>query len=436
MDFTIHLEHRFCQNAILNQMAKKEESALNHLDQLANGNCKDGEFTGWFNYPQKRGEALLPEILNFVKNIEVEYEAIIVIGIGGSYLGARAAHHALSGEYGFSGNAELKEIYYAGHHLCPRSYLQLRKIIETKKVLVNFISKTGTTTEPSIAFRIVREMLCESLGSAEANKRIIATTDAKKGALRSLATSENWPSFEVPEDIGGRFSVLTAVGLVPLALAGVDIRTIMQGAKRMFEEILSSGKNSLHPAVKYACLRQAQLDHKNMVEVMAYRQTELQYFCEWWKQLFGESEGKERNGIFPASLQLTTDLHSLGQFLQNGSRGLFETFVTFSARPAELEVTIPSRTENLDRLQYLEGRSMEEINSIAAEATASAHHNGGRDIIELKFDQCIAEEGLGNAFVFFQASCAISALLQGVNPFDQPGVEAYKSKMFELLGRP
>ena len=360
---------------------------------------------------------------------------LIVIGIGGSYLGARAAIEFL--RHGFYNNVSKEirktpEIYYCGNSISG-TYLQgLIDVVGDRDFSVNIISKSGTTTEPAIAFRIFKEMLEKKYGKAEAAKRIYATTDKAKGALKNLATEEGYETFVVPDDVGGRFSVLTAVGLLPIAVSGADIDKLMEGAAEGRKLALEQ-KFEENDALKYAALRNILLRKGKSVEILANYEPSLHYVSEWWKQLYGESEGKDQKGLFPASVDLTTDLHSMGQFIQDGSRIMFETVM--NVEKSRCEVTIQKEDVDLDGLNYLAGKTMDFVNKSAMNGTILAHTDGNVPNFMVKIPEQ-NEFYLGELFYFFEFACGVSGYLLGINPFNQPGVESYKKNMFALLGKP
>lgn len=371
------------------------------------------------------------------KGIAFDYDCVVVLGIGGSYLGTRAVYQALTSDYA-DGNrpAGTKPIYFAGHHVSGQGLADLLALLESKSPMVNVISKTGVTTETAIAFRLVRDWLHKRYG-AEAAQRIVVTTDAKDGALRAMAQKQGYASQIVPSDLGGRYSVLTAVGQWPLALAGFDVKALLSGADTLFSELRAADVTVDHPVVEYAAIRQAAYRAGRKVELLTYDNPRLRYLVEWWRQLFGESEGKQGKGLYPDGLALTTDLHSLGQYVQDGERMFLETFLEVAPNKASSDVVVPKaqRSEDdIDELGYLAGKSVDYVNSKVREATLIAHAEGGVDTITLKTPMLDAF-GLGALFAFFETSCAVSALLLGVNPFDQPGVEAYKKNLFALLGK-
>lgn len=381
------------------------------------------DFGGWLDLPVKYDRDEFARIKAAAGQIQNDSDYLVCIGIGGSYLGHRAVIEALGGERGRT------KILYAGNSLSARGLEEVIRQIGDADFSINVISKSGTTTEPAVAFRTLKEKLIAKYGAEAAVKRIYATTDANKGALHDEAVEKGYATFVVPDNIGGRYSVLTAVGLLAIAAAGIDIDKLMDGAEEERAATISDGGK----AAEYAALRNVMLENDFNIEVLANFEPNFAYFNEWWKQLFGESEGKESKGLFPASVIYSTDLHSMGQYLQEGRRALFETFVEVADRYTG--VTVPASDENLDGLQYLEGRELDEICKIANQATREAHEAGGVPIMQVIMPS-LDERALGGLIYFFELSCALSALTLGVNPFNQPGVEAYKTRMFELLGKP
>lgn len=381
------------------------------------------DFGGWLDLPVKYDKDEFARIKAAAEQIQKDSDYLVCIGIGGSYLGHRAVIEALGGERGQT------KILYAGNSLSARGLEEIVRQIGDADFSINVISKSGTTTEPAVAFRTLKKKLIDKYGAEEAAKRIYATTDANKGALHDEAVEKGYATFVVPDNIGGRYSVLTAVGLLAIAAAGISIDKLMDGAEEERAATISDGGK----AAEYAVLRNVMLEKDYNIEVLANFEPNFAYFNEWWKQLFGESEGKESKGLFPASVIYSTDLHSMGQYLQEGRRALFETFVEVADKYTG--VTVPTSDENLDGLQYLEGRELDEICKIANQATREAHEAGGVPIMQVIMP-ALDERALGGLIYFFELSCALSALTLGVNPFNQPGVEAYKTRMFELLGKP
>ncbi|ELH0986541.1 glucose-6-phosphate isomerase [Staphylococcus pseudintermedius] len=394
------------------------------------GTGAGSEFLGWVDLPVNYDKEEFSRIKEAAKQVQSHSDVLVVIGIGGSYLGARSAIEMLTPA--FKKDSEYPEIIFAGNHLSS-SYLQsLIDYLADKDYSVNVISKSGTTTEPAVAFRIFKKLLEEKYGKEEAVKRIFATTDQAKGALKQLATNEGYETFVVPDDVGGRFSVLTAVGLLPIAVAGIDIDAMMGGAAKAREE-LSSDDLSSNIAYQYASIRNILYNKGYTTEMLINYEPSLQYFNEWWKQLFGESEGKDLKGIYPSSANFTTDLHSLGQYVQEGRRFLIETVL--KVENPEHDITIEEDADDLDGLNYLAGKTVDEVNTKAFEGTLLAHTDGGVPNMVVKLPRLDAET-YGYVVYFFELAVAMSGYQLGVNPFNQPGVEAYKQNMFALLGKP
>ena len=385
--------------------------------------AQQDEFGGWVDLPINADKEEFSRIKQAAAKINLDSDYLVCIGIGGSYLGHRAVIEALGGERGHT------KILYAGNSLSPRVIEKVLKEIEGKDFSINVISKSGTTTEPAVAFRILKQKLIEKYGEEEAAKRIYATTDAHKGALHDEAVAKGYTTFVVPDNIGGRYSVLTAVGLLAIATAGINVDLLMDGAEEERASLISDGGR----AAEYAAMRNVLLEQGYNIEILANFEPQFTQFNEWWKQLFGESEGKEGKGIYPASVIDSTDLHSMGQYIQEGRRNLFETFVEIAADYEAVKV--PSLDENLDGLKYLEGKEMDYISKTANAATREAHLAGGVPVLEIVMPE-LNERSLGALIYFFEMSCALSGFVLGVNPFNQPGVEAYKNRMFELLGKP
>ncbi|MEA1878925.1 MAG: glucose-6-phosphate isomerase [Bacteroidota bacterium] len=410
-----------------------EQFALAALEQnriLHQGSGVGNEFLGWVDLPEKAKNDV-PRIIEVSKRFKKNLDCIVIIGIGGSYLGTKAVLTALRPHISLS--AQDPEILFAGHHLNQEYHTQLFNYLKSRNWGIVIISKSGTTTEPAIAFRFLRSALLQQFGQEESRKRILAITDANKGALRSLADKEGYESFIIPDDVGGRFSILTPVGLVPLALAGIDIEALVQGAYNLMKQSNEETSFSQNLSAQYAAARYALYQQGKGIEILSNFNPALHDVAEWWKQLYGESEGKDQKGIFPASVDLTTDLHSMGQFIQDGTRQLFETAVLI--KESDLELILEKQDSDLDQLNYLTGKSMDYVNKQAAEGTLLAHKDGAVPIIRIEIDNLSAYT-LGELFYFFEKACGISGYLLGVNPFDQPGVEAYKKNMFALLGKP
>ncbi len=388
------------------------------------------EFLGWVDLPREYDKEEFARIKTAAKKIRNDSDVLIVIGIGGSYLGAKTAIDFLRGP--FYNHTTNPQIFFTGNNISPNYINGLLKTIEGKDVSVNIISKSGTTTEPAIAFRIFKEYLENKYGKEEARKRIYATTDKSRGLLKSLADKEGYETFVVPDDIGGRYSVLTAVGLLPIAVCGADIDKLMQGAADAMDMywVPDVEKNDCY---RYAAIRNILYNKGKTVEMLVNYEPELQYMTEWWKQLFGESEGKDRKGIFPAGACFSTDLHSMGQYIQDGLRNLFETVLY--VENAKEDIVIGTDAENVDGLNFLSGKTLDFVNKKAFEGTLLAHTDGEVPNLVLKIE-ALDEYNLGQLFYFFEKACGISGYILGVNPFDQPGVESYKKNMFALLGKP
>ena len=400
---------------------------------LESGTGAGHEFLGWKELPSRIGQPEIDECLSVVERwISREVEVVVVIGIGGSYLGAKAAIEALSHTFGVQlGSAGGPEVVFAGQNLSEEYLAELKDLLMARSCAAVVISKSGTTTEPAVAFRMVRNLLQRKYGREEACERIVAITDAHRGALKTLADREGYRTFVIPDDIGGRFSVLTPVGLLPIALAGYDIDALVAGARYM--QHVCAEDTEENPAIRYAAMRNALYNSGKDIELLISFHPKMHYFAEWWKQLFGESEGKEGQGLFPASALFTTDLHSMGQYIQQGQRKLFETAITIEN--SRREVVVEHDDDDLDGLNYLEGKNVEHCNRMAQEGTRMAHIDGGVPNLAVSVEQ-LDEYNLGQLFYFFEKACGISAYMLGVNPFDQPGVEEYKKRMFELLGKP
>lgn len=393
------------------------------------------DFLGWLDLPEDYDKEEFARIKKSAEKIKSDSDVLLVIGIGGSYLGARAALEMLNHSFYNELSAEDREtpqVFFIGNSISAPYMNELFDVLKNKDVSINVISKSGTTTEPAIAFRIFRKFLEDKYGVEEARKRIYATTDKEKGALKTLASEQGYETFVVPDDVGGRYSVLTAVGLLPIAASGIDIDEMMEGAAKARQE-LSTEKLSENPAYQYAAVRNVMYNKGKTIEMLVNYEPSLQYFSEWWKQLFGESEGKDQKGIFPASANFSTDLHSLGQYVQEGRRDLFET-VLHVENPSS-DITIEEDSQNLDGLNYLAGGTVDEVNEKAYLGTMLAHTDGDVPNLILHLPKRDAYT-FGYLVYFFEKACAISGYLLGVNPFDQPGVEAYKVNMFALLGKP
>ena len=397
---------------------------------LAEHNGPGGDFTGWVRLPEEYDKEEFARIQAAARKIRSDSDVLVVIGIGGSYLGARAVIELLgSADHKLSPNKP--EIFFAGNGLSTDAMGDLMDYLEGKDWSINIISKSGTTTEPAVAFRVFKGLLEEKYGKEEARKRIYATTDAKKGALKGLADAEGYEEFVVPDAVGGRYSVLTAVGLLPIAVAGVDIEALMAGAAEAMDVLAQPGADNI--AWQYAAARNALYDAGKSVELLVGYEPAFRFFAEWWKQLYGESEGKEGKGLFPASVEFTADLHSMGQYIQQGQRILLETVVKFSK--SRRTITIPNDPDNVDGLNFLTGKPLQFVAEQAMRGTLLAHVDGGVPNLVVEAD-ARDERTVGQLIYFFEYACGLSGYLLGVNPFDQPGVEAYKKNMFALLGKP
>ena len=390
------------------------------------------DFLGWVSLPVDYDKEEFARIKAAAAKIRQDTDILIVIGIGGSYLGARAAIEFLKGPYYNSIRNGAPEIYFAGNSISGAYLSDIMELCKGKRVSVNIISKSGTTTEPAVAFRVLRRYLEEQYGEKEAAERIYCTTDKARGTLKKLADEKGYECFVVPDDVGGRYSVLTAVGLLPIAAAGADIDKLMEGAAAAMKEYSEQDmyKNDCYT---YAALRNAFYRKGKSVELLVSYEPRFTMMAEWFKQLYGESEGKDNKGLFPASVTFSTDLHSMGQFIQDGSRVMFETVVTFAE--SDKDIVIESEADNGDGLNFLAGKTMSYVNSKAFEGTVLAHTDGGVPNLVISVDKP-DEENLGRLIYFFEKACAVSGYLLGVNPFDQPGVESYKKNMFALLGKP
>jgi glucose-6-phosphate isomerase len=405
-----------------------------HHEAILKKTGKGNEFLGWVELPSSIDEAVVRSIERVAKTMREKAKIFVVIGIGGSYLGSRAVIEALAHQFQFLKKDNPNPlIVYAGQNISEDYLAELMEILEYNDYALAVISKSGTTTEPAIAFRILKNHIEKKYGKKEAQERIIAITDQSRGALKKLADDEGYQTFVVPDDVGGRFSVLTPVGLLPIAVAGFDIRKLIEGAAVMEEINLQSSSLERNPMALYAATRNALYSKGKLVEILVNYQPNLYYFTEWWKQLYGESEGKEGKGIFPAGVNFTSDLHSMGQYIQEGQRILFETLL--SVEKPNHRLTVPHDAGDPDGLNFLAGKRLSEVNEMAELGTALAHVEGGVPNIQIKIPQ-ISEFYLGQLIYFFEMACAISGYMLGVNPFDQPGVEAYKKNMFALLGKP
>ena len=418
-----------------NEMKYIEKLALDAKETLVSKTGAGNDFLGWIDLPVDYDKDEFARIKQAAKKIQEDSDVLLVIGIGGSYLGARAAIEFL--RHSFYNNVDKSvrktpEIYYVGNSISSTYIQHLVEVVGDRDFSINMISKSGTTTEPAIAFRVFKKILEKKYGKEEAAKRIYATTDKAKGALKNLANEEGYESFVVPDDVGGRFSVLTAVGLLPIAVSGADIDKLMEGAASGRKAALEKPFEE-NDALKYAAVRNILMRKGKSVEIVANYEPSMHYVSEWWKQLFGESEGKDQKGIFPAAVDLTTDLHSMGQFIQDGSRIMFETVMNIEK--SRCEVVLEEEPVDLDGLNYLAGKSVDFINKSAMNGTILAHTDGNVPNLMVNIPEQ-NEFYLGELFYFYEFACGVSGYLNGVNPFDQPGVESYKRNMFALLGKP
>jgi len=420
-----------CLKDYITEKAKKEyiDSFQKACEMLEKKTGSGSDFLGWLTLPKTISSDVVNKIINVSEELKPKTDVLICIGIGGSYLGAKAAIEFLLPSFD---DMRKPRVIFAGHNINSDYIEDLLSLVKDKQICVNVISKSGTTTEPGIAFRVIKQWMEKRFGKSEAAKRIIATTDAKKGALRKLATEENYQTFDIPSDIGGRFSVLTPVGLFPCAMAGLNIKKMLEGASEAME-FCGSKDFDINIAGRYAVSRNILFRRGKVIEVMALFAPQLHYLGEWFKQLAGESEGKNFTGIFPASCDYTTDLHSLGQWMQEGLRNVFETFVILKKTNAK--IILPKIDDDSDELNYLSGKSFEDVNNEAYRGTLLAHLDGQVPCSTITLEDR-TEETLGQAFYFFEKAIAISGYLLRVNPFDQPGVDAYKNNMFALLSKP
>lgn len=416
-------------------VAKYADEVANIHKELHEKAKSKKEFLGWLELPTNYDKKEFEKIKKSAEKIRESSDILLVIGIGGSYLGARAVIEALTNTfYNMMEKDQRKspQILYVGNNLNPNYINDIIELIGNKDFSINVISKSGTTTEPAIAFRIFREILENKYGLKEAKKRIYVTTDAKKGALKTLASKEKYTTFVIPDNIGGRYSVLTAVGLLPIATAGIDIDKLMSGA-RTAQEKYNDENLKYNECYKYAAVRNALYEKDKNIEILVTYEPKMHYMIEWWKQLFGESEGKEGKGIYPSGAEFTTDLHSLGQYIQEGRRNLFETVINIKDSATDLKIN--NDEDDLDGLNYLTGKSLDYVNKKAMEGTIAAHVEGDVPNIVINMDKLNAET-IGHLIYFFELACAMSGKLLGVNPFNQPGVEKYKTNMFKLLEKP
>ena len=417
------------------EIMKYEKEVKEIYNKLNEKSEDENEFVGWLKLPENYDKKEFERIKKAAKRIRKNSEVFVVIGIGGSYLGARAVIESLTSNFAnmFPDSVRKSpQIFFVGNSISPNYVNELITCIGDKDVSINVISKSGTTTEPAIAFRIFREFLESKYGVEEARERIYVTTDKKKGALKQLADDEDYETFVIPDNVGGRFSVLTPVGLLPIAVAGIDINKLMEGAKNAQYNYSDNGVK-YNQCYRYAIIRNILYKKDKTVEILANYEPKFHYFTEWWKQLYGESEGKEHKGIFPTGVDLSTDLHSMGQYIQDGKRNLFETVI--NVEETKTDITIKRDEDNIDGLNFLEGKTMDYVNKQAMQGTIEAHVSGGVPNIIINIKR-LDEETIGELIYFFELACGISGNILGVDPFNQPGVEAYKNNMFRLLGKP
>jgi glucose-6-phosphate isomerase len=423
--------YSFVSKETIENLKDKAEAANRALHEKSG---KGNDFLGWVNLPSSISKEHLSDIENTARKLQSKIDFVVVIGIGGSYLGSKAVAEALADNF-----AHLKDkkdhphILFAGQNIGEDYLSELVELLNEKRYGIVVISKSGTTTEPALAFRILKEHLEKKVGAAKAKELIVAVTDKERGALRTFAVQKGYKTYVIPDDVGGRYSVLTPVGLVPLAIGGVDIRELIKGAVDMENACASMVPFEKNPAAIYAAARFSLYKKGKKIEILANFENKLHYLAEWWKQLYGESEGKENVGVYPSSVDLTADLHSMGQYIQEGERTLFETVL--SIKKTKYKLTVPSDTEDLDKLNFLAGKNIDYVNKMAELGTMLAHVDGGVPNIRIEVPEINAYY-LGQLMYFFEKACGISGYLLGINPFNQPGVEAYKNNMFALLEKP
>jgi glucose-6-phosphate isomerase len=431
MKLDISRVYGFIPSNEINELAPETATALNLLHQ---GNGAGNDFLGWINLPNEISEEQLASWEEVASDLKNKSEILVVVGIGGSYLGARAVNDALSHNFSHLNNSgEAPHMIFAGQNIGEDYMHELLETLDNYSYSIVVISKSGTTTEPAMAFRLLKDHLESKVGEKEAGKRIIAITDQSKGALRQLADEQGYRSFVIPDNVGGRFSVFTPVGLIPLAICGVDIRQLVEGAKAMKTQCGPQVPFQENPAATYAATRNALYRSGKKIELLVNYNNKLHYISEWWKQLFGESEGKEGKGIFPASVDNSTDLHSMGQYVQEGERIIYETVI--SIEETNHSMLVPESDKDLDKMNYLKGRPIDHVNKMAELGTMLAHLDGGVPNIRISVSR-LDEYNLGQLLYFFEIACGISGYMLGINPFNQPGVEAYKKNMFALLEKP
>lgn len=415
------------------EITKYQDEINSHFDSLNSKTGKGNDFLGWMDLPDGISEEMISEIESVAKGLRAKSDISVVIGIGGSYLGARAIIDALSHHFHQLKVGENPIVIYAGQNLSEDYLTDLLDVLDDKDYSLTVISKSGTTTEPAVAFRLLKSHIENKYGKEEARERIIAITDAQHGALKELAIKEGYKTFVVPDDVGGRYSVLTPVGLLPIAIAGFNIREFLEGAKKMKQHLSVSQNIEQNQVIAYAAARNTLYNKGFTTEIMVNYEPRLFYITEWWKQLYGESEGKENKGIFPAGVSFTSDLHSMGQYIQEGLRNIFETVL--SVKKPNSKLLVPGDDDNLDKLNYIAGMPIHKVNHQAETGTTLAHIDGGVPNLKISIP-AINEYNLGELVYFYELACAVSGYILDVNPFDQPGVEAYKKNMFALLGKP
>ena len=426
----VNLENTGLKKEDLMKYNEKVEKAHEELHSVADN---EDDFVGWLHLPTNYNKEEFERIKKCAEKIKKDSEVFLIIGIGGSYLGARAVIESLTNTfYNACSNIKTPKIFFVGNNMSPNYMNDLLECIGNKDISINVISKSGTTTEPAIAFRIFREFMESKYGVDGARRRIYVTTDKGKGALKTLSNEEEYETFVIPDNIGGRYSVLTAVGLLPIAVAGIDIDKLMYGAKNA-EDKYTENSVKYNQCYQYAVARNILYSQEKTTEILVNYEPKMQYFTEWWKQLYAESEGKENKGIFPTGAMFTTDLHSIGQYIQEGRRNLFETVI--SIEKPETDIKIKKDVDNIDGLNFVADKTMDYVNKKAMQGTIEAHVAGGVPNIIITMERLDAEN-LGELIYFFELACAISGKILGVNPFNQPGVEAYKKNMFRLLGKP
>ena len=416
-----------------NGIAAYEPVVLNAHKALEEGTCAGNDYVGWVSLPSDTSDSFLDEIIACADVLRANCDALVVAGIGGSYLGARAVLEALGDNFGWLKPSDSPRILFAGNNISEDYLSELIDYLHGKRFGVINISKSGTTTETAITFRLLKQMCEEERGKDMAKKVIVAVTDAKRGAARTTADKEGYATFVIPDNVGGRFSVLTPVGLLPIACAGYDIKAMIKGAQDMEKAVASDVPFADNLCSQYAAVRNALYQSGKKIEILVNYQPKLHFMNEWWKQLYGESEGKDKKGIFPAAVDFSTDLHSMGQWIQDGERTIFETVI--SVENPNRTLRVPSDEENLDGLNFLAGKRIDEVNKMAELGTRIAHVDGGVPNILISIDQ-LDEYNLGQLIYFFEKACGVSGLVLGVNPFNQPGVEDYKRNMFALLDKP